>query len=152
MVDGAPGTPEYRRAMVKLDQAADLKVPAALAVDSVRYTITDAGARARWASGVSAPLLAGAFAVAWESDNTELTCELVEYHSARGTFSTDPAAEPGPAAGWTGTATAVTRSKPNSRRNSLSRPLQAPVGGEGTLTRLGPLPPLRMDPSSGPDH
>src|SRR4029079_12150430 len=30
VVDCAPGTPEYRRAMVKLDRAIDLKVPAAL--------------------------------------------------------------------------------------------------------------------------
>ncbi|WP_273735541.1 hypothetical protein [Mycolicibacterium septicum] len=150
VVDCAPGTPEYRRAMVKLDRAADLKVPAALAVDSVRYTITDAGARARWASGVSAPLLAGAFAVAWESDNTELTCELVEYHSARGTFSTDPAAEPGPAADWTGTATAVTPVEAELAPQLAVAAAAEPVGGEGALRRLGPLPPLRMDPSSGP--
>ncbi|NKZ11928.1 hypothetical protein HGA11_13160 [Mycolicibacterium septicum DSM 44393] len=150
VVDCAPGTPEYRRAMVKLDRAADLKVPAALAVDSVRYTITDAGARARWASGVSAPLLAGAFAVAWESDNTELTCELVEYHSARGTFSAEPAAEPGPAADWTGTATAVTPVEAELAPQLAVAAAAEPVGGEGTLRRLGPLPPLRMDPSSGP--
>lgn len=150
VVDCAPGTPEYRRAMVKLDRAADLKVPAALAVDSVRYTITDAGARARWASGVSAPLLAGAFAVAWESDNTELTCELVEYHSARGTFSTDPAAEPGPAADWTGTATAVTPVEAELAPQLAVAAAAEPVGGEGALSRLGPLPPLRMDPNSGP--
>ncbi|MGH3584201.1 MAG: hypothetical protein ACRDUB_21620, partial [Mycobacterium sp.] len=79
-----PGSRKYRRGMAKLERAADLKVPAALAVDSVRYTIEDAGARTRWASCVSAPMLAGAFAVAWEWDNTELICELVEYHSARG--------------------------------------------------------------------
>jgi tetratricopeptide (TPR) repeat protein len=150
VVDCAPGTPEYRRAMVKLDRAADLKVPAALAVDSVRYTITDAGARARWASGVSAPLLAGAFAVAWESDNTDLTCELVEYHSARGTFSTDPAAEPGPAADWTGTATAVIPVEAELAPQLAVAAAAEPVGGEGALRRLGPLPPLRMDPSSGP--
>lgn len=150
VVDCAPGTPEYRRAMVKLDRAADLKVPAALAVDSVRYTITDAGARARWASGVSAPLLAGAFAVAWESDNTELTCELVEYHSARGTFSTDPVAEPGPAADWTGTATAVTPVEAELAPQLAVAAAAEPVGGEGALSRLGPLPPLRMDPNSGP--
>ncbi|MFV8163979.1 hypothetical protein ACNQVK_18160 [Mycobacterium sp. 134] len=150
VVDCAPGTPEYRRAMVKLDRAADLKVPAALAVDSVRYTIADAGARARWASGVSAPLLAGAFAVAWESDNTELTCELVEYHSARGTFSTDPAAEPGSAADWTGTATAVIPVEAELAPQLAVAAAAEPVGGEGALSRLGPLPPLRMDPSSGP--
>ena len=43
------GSPEYRSAMDKLASAADLKVPAALAVDSVRYSITDAEARAQWA-------------------------------------------------------------------------------------------------------
>ncbi|MEV0671730.1 hypothetical protein [Mycobacterium sp. NPDC050441] len=150
VVDCAPGTPEYRRAMVKLDRAADLKVPAALAVDSVRYTITDAGARARWASGVAAPLMAGAFAVAWESDNTELTCELIEYHSARGTFSTNRADEPGPAAEWTETATAVVPVEAELAPQLAVAAAAAPVGGEGALTRLGPLPPLRIDPSSGP--
>jgi hypothetical protein len=83
-------SPEFRRAAAKLEQAAELKVPAALAVDSVRYSIADADARSRWATYVSAPILAGAFAVAWEWDNTELISELVEYHSARGTFSTQP--------------------------------------------------------------
>ncbi|MBX8686090.1 hypothetical protein GO011_01425 [Mycobacterium sp. 20091114027_K0903767] len=150
VVDCAPGTPEYRRAMVKLDRAIDLKVPAALAVDSVRYTITDAGARARWAGGVSAPLLAGAFAVAWESDNTELTCELVEYHSARGTFSTDPAADPGLAEDWTGTATAVVPVEAELAPQLAVAAAAEPVGGDTALTRLGPLPPLRMDPVSGP--
>jgi len=94
--------------------------------------------------------LAGAFAVAWESDNTELTCELVEYHSARGTFSTDPAAEPGPAADWTGTATAVTPVEAELAPQLAVAAAAEPVGGEGALRRLGPLPPLRMDPSSGP--
>ncbi|MCV7363120.1 hypothetical protein [Mycolicibacterium neworleansense] len=150
VVDCAPGTPEYRRAMVKLDRAADLKVPAALAVDSVRYTITDAGARARWANGVSAPLMAGAFAVAWESDNTELTCELIEYHSARGTFTTDETTEPGPAADWTDIATAVVPVEAELAPQLAVAAAAAPVGGEGALTRLGPLPALRMDPSSGP--
>ena len=74
----------------KLEQAAELKVPAALAVDSVRHSIADADARMRWATHVSARILAGAFAVAWEWGNTELVSELVEYHSARGTFSAEP--------------------------------------------------------------
>ncbi|WP_454790585.1 tetratricopeptide repeat protein [Mycolicibacterium lutetiense] len=145
-----PGSRKYRRGMVKLDRATDLKVPAALAVDSVRYTITDAGARARWAKSVAAPLMAGAFAVAWESDNTELTCELIEYHSARGTFSTDRADEPGPAAEWTETATAVVPVEAELAPQLAVAAAAAPVGGEGALTRLGPLPPLRIDPSSGP--
>lgn len=75
--------------MVKLKQAADLKVPAALAVDAVRYSISDAGARMRWARCVSAPLLAGAFAVAKEWENAALVSELIEYHSARGAFTTE---------------------------------------------------------------
>ncbi len=83
---GEVGTPEYWRGMTKLEQAAELKVPAALAVDSVRYSIADADARARWATGIAAPILAGAFAVACEWENTALISELVEYHSARGTF------------------------------------------------------------------
>ena len=90
ILQGEVGTPEYWRAMTKLEQAAELKVPAALAVDSVRYSIADADARSRWATSVSAPILASAFAVAWEWENTELISELVEYHSARGTFSGDP--------------------------------------------------------------
>ncbi|MBP2451672.1 hypothetical protein [Mycolicibacterium lutetiense] len=145
-----PGSRKYRRGMVKLDRAAELKIPAALAVDSVRYTITDAGARARWANGVAAPMMAGAFAVAWESDNTELTCELIEYHSARGTFSTDRAAETGTAAEWTDTATAVVPVEAELAPQLAVAAAAAPVVGGGALTRLGPLPPLRIDPSSGP--
>ncbi|MCA4726947.1 hypothetical protein [Mycolicibacterium fortuitum] len=145
-----PGSRRYRRGMVKLNRAADLKVPAALAVDSVRYTITDAGARARWASGVSAPLMAGAFAVAWESDNTELTCELIEYHSARGTFSADRTAEAGAAAEWAETATAVVPVEAELAPQLAVAAAAAPVKGRDALTRLGPLPPLRIDPSSGP--
>ena len=90
--------------MGKLERAAELKVPAALAVDSVRYSIADADARSRWAASVSAPMLASAFAVAWEWENTELISELVEYHSARGTFSTEP--QPRGAGEWAVTATA----------------------------------------------
>lgn len=59
-----PGTAKYRSALDKLARAAELKVPAALAVDSVRYSIVDAEARSQWATFISAPLLAGAFAVA----------------------------------------------------------------------------------------
>src|SRR6202012_5814207 len=86
---GEVGSDAYWRGLRKLEQAAELKVPAALAVDSVRYSITDADARSRWATSVSAPILAGAFAVAREWENTELISELVEYHSARGTFSNE---------------------------------------------------------------
>lgn len=147
-----PGSRKYRRAMEKLEMAADLKVPAALAVDSVRYTITDAGARARWAHSVSAPLLAGAFAVAWESDNVELICELIEYHSARGTFSADGPADGGhsQSVGWADTATGAVPVEAEFAPQPAVAAAADPVGGEGALTRLGPLPSLRMDPSSGP--
>ncbi|WKG01147.1 hypothetical protein [Mycolicibacterium sp. HK-90] len=147
-----PGSRKYRRGMEKLQRAVDLKVPAALAVDSVRYTIADAGARARWASTVSAPLLAGAFAVAWESDNTELLCELVEYHSARGTFSADRIDDPGSAAAadWAETATAAMPIEAELAPQLAVAAAAAPVDGDGALTRLGPLPQLRMDPTAGP--
>ena len=83
------GTPEYDSALAKLARASELKIPAALAVDSVRYSIADAEARSQWATCVSARLLAGAFAVAWESENEQLVGALIEYHSARGTFSAE---------------------------------------------------------------
>ncbi|OBB65230.1 hypothetical protein [Mycobacterium sp. 852014-50255_SCH5639931] len=125
ILHGEIGTDEYWRGMTKLQQAAELKVPAALAVDSVRYSIADADARSRWAASISAPVLAGAFAVAWEWENTELISHLVEYHSARGTFGTGLQR---PQTGeWASTAT-----------------------GGASLTRLGPLPPLRMQPDTEP--
>lgn len=142
-----PGSKKYLRGMAKLEQAADLKVPAALAVDSVRYTIEDAGARMRWASCVSAPMMAGAFAVAWEWDNTELICELVEYHSARGTFSAEPVAQQ--AGDWADTATAPVPVEAE-LAPELAVAAAAPPAGVGGLTRLGPLPPLRMDPHTAP--
>ncbi len=140
-------SPEFRRAATKLEQAAELKVPAALAVDSVRYSISDADARSRWATHVAAPILAGAFAVAWEWENTELISELVEYHSARGTFSTESAI--GPHVGeWASIATTPVLD---------DEPAVAAAGAAGSaaeegvsLTRLGPLPPLRMQPDAPP--
>jgi hypothetical protein len=139
---GEVGTEAYWHGLRRLEQAAELKVPAALAVDSVRYAIADADARSRWATNVSAPILAGAFAVAWEWENTELISELVEYHSARGTFSNQaPTRELGE---WAATATAPVIIEPE--------PALA-AGGPTTsaglsLTRLGPLPPLQMQPDS----
>jgi tetratricopeptide (TPR) repeat protein len=133
-------------AAAKLEQAAELKVPAALAVDSVRHAITDADARMRWATHVSARMLSGAFAVAWEWGNTELVSELVEYHSARGTFSAEPERE---AAEWTGTATAAVPLE-TIDEYALVAAGESSLGGAAGLTRLGPLPPLQMDPNSGP--
>ena len=141
---GEVGTPQYRRAMAKLEQAAELKVPAALAVDSVRYSITDADARSRWAASVSAPILAGAFAVAWEWENTKLISELVEYHSARGTFDAPPRR---PDVGeWASTATPTVLVDAGEALAAAGPPAR----GGGPLTRLGPLPPLRMQPDAAP--
>ena len=129
-----------------MDALAELKVPAALVVDSVRYSIADADARSRWAIHVSARILAGAFAVAWESDNTELISELVEYHSARGTFSAEPRQTQ--TAEW-----AVTTTTPvllDADRDVALAAAGPATRGADPLTRLGPLPPLRMQPDSPP--
>ena len=145
---GEVGTPEYWRGMAKLQQAAELKVPAALAVDSVRYSIADADARSRWAASISAPILASAFAVAWEWENTQLISELVEYHSARGTFDTDLQR---PTIGeWASTATATVVIDNDSEPELALAAAGPPVSGHRSLTRLGPLPPLQMQPDSPP--
>ena len=131
----------------KLEQAAELRVPAALAVDSVRHAIVDADARMRWATLVSARILAGAFAVAYEWGNVDLLSELVEYHCARGAFST----EPGDSAAddWMGSATAAVpvEAEDEYALVAAGSPSASLTGG---LTRLGPMPPLRMDPDLPP--
>ncbi|BBY29874.1 hypothetical protein [Mycolicibacterium sediminis] len=138
--------PAFASAMEKLSRAADLKLPAALAVDSVRYSISDPEARARWAEGISAPLLAGAFAVSWDWENTELTGELIEYHSARGTFSADRGQSD--AAEWSRVTTAPA---PPSDVDELALVASGPPVDTGpSLIRLGPLPPLAMDPTGAP--
>ena len=127
----------------KLAQAAELKIPAALAVDSVRYAIGDADARMRWAAHVSARILAGAFAVAWEWGNTAVVRELVEYHCARGTFNAPEALV---SADWADTATAAV---PVDETGEYA--LVASGHGSvaaGPLTSLGALPPLQMDPGA----
>lgn len=143
---GEVGTPEYWRGMTKLEQAAELKVPATLAVDSVRYSIADADARARWATGIAAPILAGAFAVAWEWENTALISELVEYHSARGTFEGLQRPRMGE---WASTAIASVPIDADAQADALAA-AGPPVAGGASLTRLGPLPPLQMQPGAEP--
>lgn len=145
---GEVGTPQYWRAMTKLEQAADLKVPAALAVDSMRYSIADADARSRWAAGISAPILAGAFAVAWEWENTTLISELVEYHSARGTF--DAGALRPQIGEWASTATAAVPIDTGAQTISALAAAGPAIAGGVSLTRLGPLPPLQMQPGDAP--
>ena len=97
---------------------------------------------------VGARMLAGAFAVAWEWENTELISELIEYHSARGTFSAEPAdvrSLTGPRRQRRGSAPIATST---SSRSVAAGP---PSSGGGALTRLGPLPPLQMDPTAVAD-
>lgn len=148
ILHGEVGTEKYRRGMTKLQQAAELKVPAALAVDSVRYSIADADARSRWATSVSGPVLAGAFAVAWEWENTQLISELVEYHSARGTFD---AGDQRPRTGeWASTATPAVPVDPELEPAPALAAAGSPASGGASLTRLGPLPPLRMQPDAEP--
>jgi tetratricopeptide (TPR) repeat protein len=134
-------------AAAQFEQAADLKVPAALAVDSVRHAIVDADARMRWAKFVSARVLAQAFAVAWEWGNTELLSGLVEYHTARGAFSTEPSDSA--TSEWSSTATAAVPVEA-ADEYALVAAGSASVAAVGGLTRLGPLPPLRMDPHTPP--
>ena len=131
----------------KLEQAAELRVPAALAVDSVRHAIVDADARMRWATLVSARILAGAFAVAYEWGNVDLLSELVEYHCARGAFSTEPGDSV--ADDWMGSATAAVpvEAEDEYALVAAGSPSASLSGG---LTRLGPMPPLRMDPDVPP--
>ena len=148
ILHGEAGTDEYWRGMTKLQQAAELKVPAALAVDSVRYSIADADARSRWATSVSAPVLAGAFAVAWEWENTELISELVEYHSARGTF--DAGLERPRSGEWALTATAPVSIDTDLEPAAALAAAGSSAPGAASLTRLGPLPPLRMQPDAEP--
>ncbi|KGI70877.1 hypothetical protein MJO55_13170 [Mycolicibacterium rufum] len=125
-------------------RAAELKIPAALAVDSVRYTLADADARMRWATHVSARMLAGAFAVAWEWGNTELLSELIECHCARGTFTVPD----GGTAAWADTATAAV---PVDEADEYALVASGHGStGTGSLTRLGALPPLRMEPGGAP--
>ncbi|MBO0680655.1 hypothetical protein JRC04_24585 [Mycolicibacterium sp. S2-37] len=148
---GTPAQDKERRAMRKLEQAAELMIPAALAVDSVRYALPDAQARMRWAASVSAPLLAGAFAVAWEWENTALVSELIEYHSARGAFVAAPAS-----GGGSGMPDLATTSVPLHDVDDLTVELADVAGGGAhaadapSLTRLAPLPPLVMDPAREP--
>ncbi len=137
------GTPAFQRAVAILERAAELKLPAALAVDSVRYTIEDAAARSRWAAKVAAPMLAGSFAVVYEWENTALLAELIEYHSARGAFAPATVAQ---SADWTTTATEPLPVDDDAAlvAAGASWPRRA------SLTRLRPLPPLQMDPGAPP--
>jgi len=73
-----------------------------------------------------------------------LISELVEYHSARGTFNADP--QRSPVGEWASTATAPVLMD---AEEALSAAGPSPQGA-GSLTRLGPLPPLQMQPDAAP--
>jgi hypothetical protein len=96
---------------------------------------------------VSARILAGAFAVAYEWGNADLLSELVEYHCARGAFSTEPTDSAGEQ--WMGTATAAVPVEADDEYALVAAGSPAASVASG-LTRLGPLPPLRMDPEKSP--
>ncbi|MBB3751683.1 tetratricopeptide (TPR) repeat protein [Mycolicibacterium sp. BK634] len=138
------GSERHRSALAKLEKAADLKIPAALAVDSVRYAMTDADARWRWASQVSARMLAGAFSVAWEWENDTLLSELIEYHCARGTFANESRGEAG---GWDAPATVTV---PVETWDEEALAAGGFVVDALTQTTLGALPPLQMEPGGSP--
>ncbi|MGK9271868.1 hypothetical protein KXR83_12805 [Williamsia muralis] len=155
----ADGSAGHLLAQPKFEQAAALKIPAALAVDSVRHSMPDADARSRWAQSVSAPVMAGAFAVAWEWDNTSLVAEMIEYVSARGTFGLAPRVSDAVGGEWALTATGATplhsvadvvadadADIDENRAVAAGATTTAVTGG---LTRLGPLPPLQMDRGAG---
>ncbi|PZU03921.1 MAG: hypothetical protein DI630_03040 [Gordonia sp. (in: high G+C Gram-positive bacteria)] len=147
----ADGSAGHLSAQPKLEQAAALKIPAALAVDSVRHSMPDAEARSRWARSVSAPVMAGAFAVAWEWDNTSLVAEMIEYVSARGTFGLDPSVSDAVGSEWALTATGATpvHSVADIDENRAVAAGATTTAVTGGLTRLGPLPPLQMDCGGG---
>ncbi|WP_445165337.1 hypothetical protein ACTXG7_15545 [Mycolicibacterium sp. Dal123E01] len=138
------GSERHRSALAKLERAAELKIPAALAVDSVRYAMSDADARWRWASAVSARMLAGAFSVAWEWENNTLLSELIEYHSARGTFANEPHGEAGR---WDAPATMTV---PVETFDDEALAAGGFVVDALTQTTLGALPPLQMEPGGAP--
>jgi hypothetical protein len=91
-------------------------------------------------------MLAGAFAVAWEWENTELISELIEYHSARGAFSTERL--PQAVGEWAVAATTPVLVDPGAEPATALAAAGPSVAGDGSLTRLGPLPPLQMQPEA----
>ena len=143
----AEATADPDTADEKFEQAAELKVPAALAVDSVRYALGDADARMRWATHVSARMLAGAFAVAWEWGKTSLVSELIEYHCARGTFGVPEASQ---RADWADIATAAVPVDDTGEYALVASGARSRSVTSGPLTKLGALPQLRMDPGADP--
>lgn len=127
--DPAAAAPEFAA-------AAELKVPAALAVDAVRYAIAEPEARMRWATHVSAPMLAGAFAVGWECGDPKLLSELIEYHTARGSLTARAA--PAHRDGWAAAATAAVPADPPATLDPLP-PLVMQPGGVAVLGRYRAL-------------
>jgi hypothetical protein len=92
--------------------------------------------------------MAGAFAVAWEWDNTSLVAELIEYHTARGAFAAD--ADVVGSGEWAATATGATPITVLSDHAAPDHPAVAAAATTSVstpgLTRLSSLPPLQMHP------
>ena len=86
--------------------------------------------------------------MAWEWENTELISELVEYHSARGTFDTGPQRRQ--TGEWASTATARLPIDTDLEPTQALAGGGASAPGGASLTRLGPLPLLRMQPDAEP--
>ncbi|GIG68568.1 tetratricopeptide repeat protein [Phytomonospora endophytica] len=79
-----------------LARAADLAVPAALAIDAVAHTLTSGRQRDQWRRNVAEPAVAVAFRVAARSGNGPLVAQLVEARCAGSTLEhrTEPASPP----------------------------------------------------------
>jgi tetratricopeptide (TPR) repeat protein len=146
IIEDATPPDRQRSANAKFAQAAELKLPAAFAVDSVRYSLADPDARTRWASTVSAPMLAGAFAVATEWENTALLSEMIEYHSARGAFQVP--ADPASGGGLPDSAAAAVPLDDADAPALVAGGVAAHM--PDPLRRLGPLPALIMEPGGSP--
>ncbi|APU15704.1 MULTISPECIES: tetratricopeptide repeat protein [Actinoalloteichus] len=80
-----------------LPRALTLAVPAALAVDAVRFTLVDGHQRAQWRRQVAEPALSLAFRLAEAAGDGHLVAELVESQCAGSPLAdTEPRGEAGP--------------------------------------------------------
>ena len=95
---------------------------------------------------ISAINRADAYLDRYRTQDPALVSELIEYHSARGAFSVDAAT--GAAMEW---ASATTAAAPVLDVDELASVASGPVAvGAAGLIRLGPLPPLQMEPGGEP--
>ncbi|MGP4114834.1 hypothetical protein ACTWP5_28505 [Streptomyces sp. 4N509B] len=69
-------------AQAVLARAVDLAVPAALAIDAVRFTLPNGAQRDRWRRQIAEPAMALAFRLATVAGDAALVCQLVESQCA----------------------------------------------------------------------